>query len=124
MKNCIFENQISLFDELAANRKESSKRGNCFRCVYFESHRCRNRWVNNKPCPDGMHYDEYIGSTVRQCLCATVEVFQDEYVYCPILDSVGCEKCVKDFGDGSGFERDESQNYERIPDGKYMHNDR
>lgn len=84
---------------------------NCFRCVMYESHRCRNE----KTCPEGLHYEEYTGSTVRQCLCATVEVFQDGYTHCPILDCIGCEQCLKDFGDGSEFEPDESQNYQREP---------
>lgn len=87
---------------------------NCYRCVGYESHRCRNE----KECPDGLHYEEYIGSTVRQCLCATIEVFQDGYIHCPILDSIGCEQCMKDFGDGSEFYYDESQNYERKPSWK------
>lgn len=84
---------------------------NCFHCVMYESHRCRNM----RDCPEGLHYEEYTGSAVRQCLCATIEVFQDGYIHCPILDSIGCEKCTEDFGDGFDFYHDESQNYERLP---------
>jgi hypothetical protein len=80
----------------------------------FESHRCRNK----AKCPDGLHYEEYNGSVVRQCLGATIEVFQDGYMHCPILDYLGCEKCMNDFGEGSSFIYDESQNYERKPDRK------
>jgi hypothetical protein len=90
-------------------------RGDCFRCVAFESHRCRNQWIGNKPCPDGLQFEEYTGSNVRQCLCATVEEFQDGYIHCPIIDEIGCEECMKRFGDGSNFWHDESQNYERKP---------
>lgn len=84
---------------------------NCFHCLYFESHRCRNK----KTCPPGMSYVEYTGSTVRQCLEATTEIYQDGYIHCPILESVGCERCMERFGDGSEFEPDEDQNYERKP---------
>ena len=83
----------------------------CCTCVMHESHRCRNE----KTCPEGLHYEEYTGSTVRQCLRATVESFQDGYIHCPILDCVGCEKCMEDFGDGTDFYYEESQNYERKP---------
>jgi hypothetical protein len=31
------------------------------------------------------------------------------------MDYMGCEKCLKKFGDGSGFVSDEDQNYERKP---------
>lgn len=104
--------QISIFDaEIAAQKEAYEKAMRCYRCLFHESHRCRNE----RQCPEGCHYEEYIGSTVRQCLCATIEVFQDGYIHCPILDSIGCEECVKNFGDGSGFKQDESQNYERIP---------
>jgi hypothetical protein len=90
-------------------------RGNCFRCVAFESHRCRNQWIGDRPCPDGLQYEEYTGSTVKQCLRATVEIFQDGYIHCPIIDEIGCEQCMERFGDGSKFYYDESQNYERKP---------
>jgi hypothetical protein len=92
-----------------------SARGNCFRCVAFESHRCRNQWIGDRPCPDGLHYEEYTGSTVKQCLYATVEMFQDGYIHCPIIEEIGCKECEKRFGDGSGFVPDDSQNYERKP---------
>lgn len=83
----------------------------CYRCLYHESHRCRNE----KKCPDGMEYIEYTGSSVKQCLCATTEVYQDGYIHCPILESIGCEECMERFGDGNGYEHDETQNYERKP---------
>ena len=87
---------------------------NCFRCVMYESHRCCNH--NGKACPDGLHYEEYTGSTIRQCLYATVEIFQDGYMHCPIIETITCVECMEDFGDGSGFLPDISQNYERKPE--------
>jgi hypothetical protein len=62
-----------------------------------------------------MKYIEYTGSTVKQCLDATTEIFQDGYIHCPILDYIGCVECEKRFGDGSNWEFDESQNYVRKP---------
>jgi hypothetical protein len=113
--------QITFFDEEMTNERiqrqlayEKSMR--CYHCVKHESYRCRNE----KVCPDGLHYEEYTGSTVRQCLCATVEVYQDGYIHCPIMTYIGCEKCIEDFGNGSKFHRDESQNYERIPKWKVV----
>jgi hypothetical protein len=87
---------------------------NCFRCLYQESFRCRNNPAD-KPCPDGMSYIEYTGSTVRQCLEATTEIYQDGYIHCPIIDSIGCVECEKRFGDGSNWEYEKDQNYERKP---------
>lgn len=111
--------QISFFDDEIAREKEQKriefeKAMRCYRCLMFISHRCRN----NKECPEGLHYEEYIGSLVRQCLCATVEIFQDGYIHCPILHSITCEECLKKFGDGTDFDFDESQNYERFPEWK------
>lgn len=110
----ILSGQISFFDRQVT--AENHKRGNCFHCVAFESHRCRNQWIGDRPCPEGMRYEEYIGSVVKQCLCATVEIFQDGYIHCPIIECIGCEKCIEEFGDGSNFVYDESQNYKRKPD--------
>lgn len=108
------EGQISIFDLDLVKQIIKRVKSNCFHCVMFQSHRCRNE----KDCPNGLHYEEYTGSVVRQCLCATTEVFQDGYIHCPILDYIGCEKCIENFGDGSNFEHDESQNYERKPQWK------
>jgi ParB family chromosome partitioning protein len=91
-------------------------RGDCFRCVYFESHRCANRWVGDRPCPNGKKFIEYTGSEVKQCILATVEIFQDGYMHCPVLDCNGCEYCYERMEeDGYEFYRDERQNYKRLP---------
>lgn len=72
----------------------------------------RMLWSNwNKPgeqehwCRGGMCYSEYYcehfvkfkGCEVRDCLKAVVAIFQDGYISCSIIDSVGCEKCYKEF---------------------------
>lgn len=102
--------QMSIFDLLPQKESHIISK-DCFRCLYYESHRCRNQ----RFCPDGMRYEEYTGSTIRQCLYATIELFQDGYVHCPVIDCIGCEVCMEKFGDGSGYLYDESQNYERLP---------
>ena len=90
------------------------KRGDCFRCLMYESHRCRTSWNNS--CPDGMEFEEYTGSKVKQCIGATTEVYQDGYIHCPILDCYGCEWCMERLrADKSFFQPDPSQNYERVP---------
>jgi uncharacterized protein YlaN (UPF0358 family) len=90
------------------------ERGDCWKCLFEISHRCRNNW--NKPCPEGMCYEEYTGSKVKQCLLATVEVFQDGYMHCPVVDCYGCEYCMERLrADKSLFRYDASQNYERVP---------
>ena len=108
--------QISFFDEELAKMEAQrqlvhEKSMRCYRCLMHISHRCRNE----KDCPEGLYYEEYTGSIVRQCICATVEIFQDQYIHCPVLHSMSCEECMKTFGDGSNFIYDESQNYKNSP---------
>lgn len=43
------------------------------------------------------HYIEYRGSEVQDCLYANVEIFQDGYKRCSLVESVGCEACYKRF---------------------------
>lgn len=70
----------------------------------------RTGWSNwNKPgeqahwCRGGTCYPiyycdkfvKYTGCHVKECLEALVRVFQDGYIDCSIIDSVGCEECYK-----------------------------
>lgn len=48
------------------------------------------------------HYVKYTGSHVESCLGANVQVFQDGYIWCSIIDSIGCEECYKRFCDRNG----------------------
>lgn len=41
-------------------------------------------------CP---HYVRYDGSQVRECLRCNVQVYQDGYIVCSLVDTVGCEAC-------------------------------
>ena len=113
------QGQITILDYMEAveNQKRLSIHGgNCYRCVFEESHRCRNNW--NKPCPDGMQFEEYTGSKVKQCIGATMEIFQDGYMHCPILETegMGCVWCMERLKEDKSFFRyDPSQNYERNP---------
>jgi hypothetical protein len=113
--------QMTFFDEapMLARAAEYGKRANCYKCVGFESHRCRDRLnanIDEKTfgCPDGMGYAEYAGSMVRRCIGATIEIFQDGYIRCPRLrGSYSCGECMEKLGDSWLF--DETQNYEKKP---------
>lgn len=44
------------------------------------------------------HYVRYSGeSSVRSCLGQNVQVFQDGYILCGIIDTVGCTECYRRF---------------------------
>ena len=73
----------------------------------------RTAWSNwNKPgeqahwCRGGVFYPvsycdkfvKYKGSRVENCLRCNVQVFQDGYIDCALVDSVGCERCYEEFG--------------------------
>lgn len=70
----------------------------------------RKSWSNWKEdqaywCRGGMFYQEYECDSfveydrsklvVRDCLDAVIGIFQDGYISCSIIDSVGCEECMK-----------------------------
>lgn len=72
----------------------------------------RTAWSNwNKPgeqahwCRGGVfypaHYCErfvkYMGSRIEKCLRCNVQVFQDGYMDCCLVETVGCENCYKEF---------------------------
>lgn len=40
---------------------------------------------------------KYEGSTVKECLEGLVQVYQDGYVQCSLVESVGCEECMRRF---------------------------
>ena len=40
---------------------------------------------------------KYKDQQVKTCLKANVSIFQDGYIDCSIIDSVGCEKCYEEF---------------------------
>lgn len=43
------------------------------------------------------HFVEYKGQQVKECLRAQVTVFQDGYIQCSIVDSIGCQECYMGF---------------------------
>lgn len=45
-------------------------------------------------CADYVHYE---GSKIEECLCANVQKFQDGYISCSLVDSLGCEACYERF---------------------------
>ena len=43
------------------------------------------------------HFQKYQGQRVEHCLNVAVSIFQDGYIYCSIVDSIGCEECYRRF---------------------------
>lgn len=105
------EGQISMFEFMLAKTSYNPLKPNCFKCLYYESNRCRNA----KTCPEGMSFVEYTGSSVRQCLYADTEIYQDGFIHCPVIDCLGCERCMELFGEGEEYISGEGNNYERTP---------
>ena len=53
------------------------------------------RGGNNYPvyyCPN---FVKYKGQQVKHCLYAAVGIFQDGYISCSLVDTVGCEQCYE-----------------------------
>lgn len=45
------------------------------------------------------HYVQYKGQQVKTCLKANVSVFQDGYILCSIIDTVGCQQCFEEWSE-------------------------
>ena len=43
------------------------------------------------------HYVQYKGSKAKSCLLANIQIFQDGYILCSIVDTIGCEECYRRF---------------------------
>ncbi len=43
------------------------------------------------------NFIKYKGCVVRSCLKANVAIYQDGYISCSLVDSIGCETCYKEF---------------------------
>ena len=43
------------------------------------------------------HFVRYEGQVVKNCLECNVSVFQDGYILCSIVDTVGCGECYRRF---------------------------
>lgn len=70
----------------------------------------RTSWSNWKTdqaywCRGGIFYPvqqckefiKYMGCECKDCIKCVVTVFQDGYIDCSLVDSVGCEVCYKEF---------------------------
>ena len=42
------------------------------------------------------HFVKYKGQQVKECLKANIAVFQDGYIDCSLINSIGCEQCYKE----------------------------
>lgn len=52
--------------------------------IFYQTHECDS-------------FVEYKDSTAKECLDAMVQVYQDGYVKCSLVESVGCEECMRRF---------------------------
>lgn len=43
------------------------------------------------------HFVRYRGQQVKSCLDANVSIFQDGYIQCSIVNTVGCQECYRRF---------------------------
>ena len=43
------------------------------------------------------HFIKYKGQQVKTCLKCNVSVFQDGYIECSLVDTLGCEKCYEEY---------------------------
>ena len=60
-----------------------------------QAHWCRGGiFYPQRMCPN---YEHYEGSKVKECLQANVQVFQDGYISCSLVDHIGCAECLKRF---------------------------
>lgn len=60
-----------------------------------QAHWCRGgRFYPTYECK---HYVHYTGQLVKSCLEANVSVFQDGYIDCSLVDTVGCAECYRRF---------------------------
>jgi hypothetical protein len=63
--------------------------------IFYQSHDC-DKFV------------EYTGSTVKECLEANVQIYQDGYIHCSLVESVGCEECMRRF-EGKQAKKEEEE---------------
>ena len=60
-----------------------------------QAHWCRGG--NSYPVSYCPHFVKYEGQDIKDCLCAPVSVYQDGYIQCSIVDSIGCQECYRRF---------------------------
>ncbi len=46
------------------------------------------------------HYVQYKGSRCQSCLKSNVQIFQDGFISCSLIDHLGCERCYEEFEKG------------------------
>lgn len=52
--------------------------------IFYPQHRCTN-------------YKHYEGSIVKSCLAANVQIFQDGFINCSLVERIGCAECYQRF---------------------------
>ena len=101
--------QLSIYDQgCIGSGRIFAHCGDCacgvFNCLYSTSGRCAGKCDKQKcgggslyptvPCE---RYVKYTDQTIKECLKANVQIFQDGYIVCCLTENYGCEKCYKEF---------------------------
>lgn len=64
-----------------------------------QAHWCRGGiFYQSQKCPGYVEYDRS-KHVVRECLDSMVSVFQDGYISCSLVESLGCEECMRRFNE-------------------------
>jgi hypothetical protein len=99
--------QLTIYDQRPAEISVCGC-GTCackvFSCLYSTSGRCERKCAEQggkggicHPAVPCVRYVRYTGSIVKECLKAVVEVYQDGYISCSLIEDYGCEKCLNEF---------------------------
>lgn len=75
-----------------------------FACLYKASGRCEGK-CEAQHCRGGLFYPtvpcekyvKYTDQTIKECLKANVQIFQDGYMVCCLIENYGCEKCYVEY---------------------------
>ena len=62
-----------------------------------QEHWCRGGFFYPADPDECEHYVEYKGQYIKECLKASVGVFQDGYIKCSIINNYGCERCYEEW---------------------------
>lgn len=50
-------------------------------------------------------FEEYEGSTMEECIACNIQIFQDGYIRCTFIDTIGCDACIDQYGIQERIER-------------------
>lgn len=93
------EGQLSLFD---MERKKSQSCGSCIcrSCFKWQQMQCKEcgkhcSFGNLYPVKVCFDYVKFEEPKIKKCIGCNTIIFQDGEMHCPIVESVGCDKCME-----------------------------